>query len=129
MASGKLVRAPAGSICERIRIARNLVGMTRAELGRYVGVKPSAARQWEGRGGTTPRINHLAGIASITGTAFEWLATGRGPATLSNSEQQPVLVAEVFARDSQEERVLLAFRRINSRYREPIVQFIEGLRQ
>jgi transcriptional regulator with XRE-family HTH domain len=121
------IRAPRGSIRERIRIARDRAGLTRSELGRRVGVRPSAARQWESRGATTPRMEHLAGIASVTGVAFEWIATGRGMIAMPNGEDQPVLVAEVFARDGDEERLLTAFRRINPRHRELFVRLIEGL--
>ncbi len=127
MGMARVVRAPSGSIRERIRIARDRAGLSRAELGRRVGVKPSAARQWESRGATTPRIDHLASIASVTGVAFEWMATGRGPMMLPKGEEQPVLVVEVFARDSDEERLLTAFRRVNPRHRDPLVRLVEGL--
>ena len=118
---------PHGSIRDRIRIARDRAGLTRADLGRRVGVGPSAARQWESRGATTPRIEHLASIAAVTGVAFEWIATGRGLMALPNSEEQPVLVEEVFARDADEERLLIAFRRVNARHREHLIRLVEGL--
>jgi transcriptional regulator with XRE-family HTH domain len=127
MGMAKTIRAPSGTIRERIRIARDRAELTRAELGRRVGVRPSAARQWESRGATTPRIDHLAKIATVTGVAFEWMATGRGPMALPNGEEQAVIVVEVFARDADEERLLTAFRRINPRHREPVVKLVEGL--
>ena len=61
------------------------------------------------------------------GVAFEWIATGRGLMALPNSEEQPVLVEEVFARDADEERLLIAFRRVNARHREHLIRLIEGL--
>jgi len=123
----KATRPPTGSIGERIRIARTRSGLTRAELGRRVGVKPSASRQWEQREATTPSVEHLTRVASVTGVAFEWLATGRGPSALPNGEDQPVLIAEAFARDSQEERLLSAFRRVLLKHREHLVRLAEGL--
>jgi transcriptional regulator with XRE-family HTH domain len=118
---------PSASIGERIRIARDRAGLTRAELGRRVGVRPSASRQWEQRDATTPSVTHLAQIAAVTGVAFEWLATGRGSLRLAESEDQPVLVAETFARDAQEERLLDGFRRVVAKHREHLVRLVEGL--
>lgn len=120
-------RSSSVSIRERIRIARDRAGLTRAELGRRVGVRPSAARQWESREGTTPSVDHLTSIAQVSGVAFEWLATGRGVIGLINGEDQPVLVGEVFARDAQEERLLTALRHVTPRYREVVVRLVEGL--
>lgn len=62
----------------RIRQARLRAGMTQAALARRVGVKRSAATQWEHPSGTVPCMEHLIAVALATGVHLEWLATGRG---------------------------------------------------
>ena len=62
----------------RIRQARLRAGMTQAALARRVGVKRSAATQWEHPSGTVPSMEHLIAVALATGVHLEWLATGRG---------------------------------------------------
>jgi len=71
----------------RIRQARLRAGMTQAALARRVGVKRSAATQWEHPSGTVPSMEHLIAVALATGVHLEWLATGRGPqATADDAE-------------------------------------------
>jgi transcriptional regulator with XRE-family HTH domain len=115
------------SIHERIQQARVTAGFSRAELARRVGVGPSAAVQWENASGTAPTLENLARIAIATGVAFEWLATGRGSARLTPTDEDPTVVAATFARDLYEERMLTAVRTLPSVKREAVVEFLERL--
>ena len=117
-------RAFSGPLSTRIRHARRLIGSTQAALANALGVGPSAVAQWELPTGTSPTLGHLTEIAKATGVAFEWLATGRGPVAIGDSEA-PAIDAISFATDQAEDRLLVAFRRVPSRKRESFVRWME----
>lgn len=64
---------------ERIREARQQLKASQETLAAQVGVTRGAVAQWEMPTGTAPSVENLIKIASLSGVAFEWLATGRGP--------------------------------------------------
>lgn len=109
----------------RIRRARVSTGLTQSELARRLGIQRSAVTQWERAGGTNPSLGHLASIACETGVTFEWLATGRGAARPGEGEFDIALVADDYARDELETRMLAALRRISGRRREAAVKVVE----
>ena len=111
---------------DRIRSAREQSGLSRAALARRIGVRPSAAVQWESVDGTKPSVENLTRIASALGIRFEWLATGRG-AMQHIDEGAQALVSDAFAHDSFEERILVAVRRIPKNKREAFAVFLEAL--
>lgn len=123
-------RAPASkhsvALADRIRHARRLSRLSQAALARRLGVVPSAVAQWEGRRGTSPTAGNLARIAEVTGVSFEWLATGRGASALPITEL-PAVAPESIAQDMIEERLLLSFRKLPQRKREPFVRWLELL--
>jgi len=114
------------TLADRIRHARRLARMSQASLARRLGVVPSAVAQWEGPRGTSPTAANLARIAEVTGVAFEWLATGRGASALPVTEL-PAVAPESIAQDMVEERLLLSFRKLPQRKREPFVRWLELL--
>jgi len=117
-------RTFSGPLSSRIRHARRLTNLSQAGLAKAVHVGPSAAAQWELPSGTSPTIDHLIEIAVLSGVAFEWLATGRGPVALSGHEA-PAIDASSFATDQIEDRLLTAFRRVPSRRRDTFVRWME----
>lgn len=114
-------------IRERIGSARQAANLSRAELARQVGVRASAAAQWEQHEGTAPSVENLARIAAATGVAFEWLATGRGPMRASSNEEAPAVILEAFAQNLFEERLLRLGRRVPPRKREALLATLELL--
>jgi transcriptional regulator with XRE-family HTH domain len=113
------------TIAERVGMAREQVGMGCAELARQVGVRPSAAVQWEAEHGTAPSVENLSRIATVTRTAFEWLATGRGSkAPQADGETQAVALSD-FAQNPYEERWLRAGHRVPPRLRKSPLKFLE----
>lgn len=98
--------------------------MTQAAFAKALGVGASAVAQWELPSGTSPTIQHLIDIAVLSGVAFEWLATGRGPAGLVGHEAPAVDVVS-FTTDQSEDRLLAAYRRIPVRKRESFVRWME----
>ena len=117
-------RGFSGPLPSRIRHARRMAGFTQAALAKGVGTGSSAVAQWELPAGTSPTVEHLVKIAVSCGVAFEWLATGRGPISLAQSET-PAVDLSSFAADHVEDRLLIAFRRIPARKREMFVRWLE----
>lgn len=112
---------------ERIRQAREANDLNRAELARRVGVKPSAAVQWEQPAGTLPSAANLAKIAKITGVSFEWLATGRGTSRLLATRETSAIEIASFAHNLFEERLLQTARAMPPKARDSLVRFLEAL--
>jgi transcriptional regulator with XRE-family HTH domain len=107
----------------RVRFARLLAKLSKAELARRVGVCLSAAVQWELPKGTSPTVNNLVKIATIAGVAFEWLATGRGSPKLPGPLQ--VLAS---ADDLEfETRLLVTVRAIARDHREVVIDFARSM--
>jgi transcriptional regulator with XRE-family HTH domain len=100
-----------------------LAELTQSGLAKAVHVGPSAVAQWE-LPNATWTIDHLKQIAVLSGVAFEWLITGRGPVALTNHEA-PAVDSTSFATDQIEDRLLSAFRRGPSRRRETFVRCME----
>lgn len=113
------------SIAERVRMAREEAGLSCAELARRVGVRPSAAVQWEAEHGTTPSVENLSRIAAITRTAFEWLATGRGSKAAEAAGENQAVALSDFAQSPYEERWLRIGRKVPPRLREALLKFLE----
>lgn len=117
----------AQSLAVRIRSARTLGGLTQTEFAKRIGVQRSAVAQWEQYDGTTPSVENLIRIAMATGVQFEWLATGRGTQRIDSSTAETGVVLDEYAQDAVESRLLVAFRRLGRRQREPLVALIELL--
>jgi transcriptional regulator with XRE-family HTH domain len=109
---------------ERVRIARTLAKMTKAELARRVGVCLSAAVQWEHPNGTSPTVANLVRIATLCGIAFEWLATGRGSPELADALNTPAIGDEDI---DFEIRLLQAARGVPRERREFVVEFARSI--
>jgi len=107
----------------RLRQAREMMGISKSELARRIGVRPSAAIQWERENGTFPSTSHLIHIAIISNVSFDWLATGRGFAR----GQLETLSADSIAIDFFEENLLTLCRRLPQNARAPLIAFLKGL--
>lgn len=112
---------------ERIRQARELMGLSRAELALKVGVGTSAAVQWELLKGTSPSVGNLATIAQVTDVSFEWLATGRGPARLAQADEPFALHKDCIAHDLYEEQILILARKVPRAHRDHLVRYLTAV--
>jgi len=117
-------RAFTGPRPNRIRHARRLAHLTQAKLAESIGVGASAVAQWELPNGTSPTVEHLDRIAAVCHVSFEWLATGRGNA-VKGVEETPAVDTLQLTADEFEDRLLVAFRRMGRRKREPFVRWME----
>lgn len=114
------------ALSTRIRKARLLAGLSQAGLAQRVGVRRSAATQWEHPNGTVPSMHHLLRIAAETGACAEWLATGRGPMRPESAPADPATAAQA-ARDAGEDALLALFRRLSPAKRRIAMRMLEVL--
>lgn len=114
---------------ERIRLARRAAGMSQNQLAQAVGVQRSAVSHWEAPLGKNPSVSHLREMALVTGTQFEWLATGRGEMPLSKDMQlDSIATAEaLLIEDPLEFRLVEAFRAAPLRTRLSLLEVMEEL--
>ena len=115
------------TLFSRVREARKLMGVSRAELARRVGVKPSAAVQWEHEEGTAPSVRNLIKIATEADVSFEWLATGRGMARPKALREVSAVTTDDFAHNMFEEQLLVLSRDVPTRWREPLILFLRTI--
>ncbi|AUB80065.1 hypothetical protein THSYN_03185 [Candidatus Thiodictyon syntrophicum] len=117
------------SISERIREAREVKGLSQADLAATVGVSRGACGHWE-QGKTVPSVEHLAGVATVLGVRFEWLATGRGRRDYDPAvgEEHSVSWGPSVPAVSQEERELIAvLARLPPVSRLRLVEFLRSI--
>ena len=117
----------ASTLRERIRQAREILGMTRAQLARLVGVGTSAAVQWEQANGTSPSVANLIAIAQVTEVSFEWLATGRGMARVKADGEVSAIHKDCMAHDLYEEQILTLSRKVPRPQREPLLGYLQAV--
>jgi len=119
-------------LADRIRSARRGAKLTQTGLAARVGVTPSAAAQWEHPYGTSPGVQRLRLIATVTGVMFEWLATGVGDArrrrASGGNDTTSALKIQVFAQDDAEEVLLNRFRALSPRARQMLSGFLEDIK-
>lgn len=112
---------------QRIRMARSHAGLSQRDLATRIGIKRSAVTQWEHPHGTRPSVEHLIGVATETGTGFEWLATGRGPAALDPLDTTPAVAMDDYASDEFEARALCQLRRMPLSRKRMAVAILETM--
>jgi transcriptional regulator with XRE-family HTH domain len=66
------------TVGERVKLARERAGMSKAEFCRRTGVGGAYPYQLEGGMIKSPSAERLARFASALGVSFLWLATGEG---------------------------------------------------
>lgn len=73
---------------DRLAAAREAAGMTQAQLGQRLGVRPKTLRDWE-NDVSEPRANRLQMLAALLGVSLRWLLTGEGSDVSPPDEQAP----------------------------------------
>lgn len=113
----------------RMRLARRHIGLSQAELAERVGVHRSAVSHWESPGGHSPSLSNIRRVAKVANVHFEWLATGRGPMSISeNVLLDSIKAAEgLFVDDALELRLIEAMRRAPVSARITLVEIAEHL--
>ena len=62
---------------DRVAAAREMAGMSQAELARRLGVRVSTLRKWE-NDVSEPRANRLSMMAGLLNVSMMWLINGQG---------------------------------------------------
>lgn len=62
---------------DRVAAAREMAGMSQAELARRLGVRVSTLRKWE-NDVSEPRANRLSIMAGLLNVSMMWLINGQG---------------------------------------------------
>lgn len=109
----------------RIRSARIRAGLSQAELAIQISVSRTAVANWESsKSRTRPSSERLEAISHKTGVSWEWLATGRGSASVSNDD---ALAADVdLVEDPVERRLLELFRQGKTAYKQALIALLES---
>lgn len=111
----------------RFRKARRLAKLSQSELAQLVGVRRSAVSQWEAPGGKRPGMANLCAVAVANNVRLEWLATGRGPMTLTEDERLDAIVAVdgLMLDDPDEVSLIRIFRRLPNKAQILIMELAE----
>ena len=114
---------------DRVRLARRHAGLSQAKLAQAIGVQRSAVSHWESPQGKNPSVDHLRTVATVTGVAFEWLATGRGKMQLSEDAMLDSVSAAdaILVEDPLELRLVTSVREASPRTRIAMVEILEEL--
>lgn len=110
-------------------MARRHTGLSQTELAERVGVQRSAVSHWEGGHARNPSISNIRRVAEVTGVHFEWLATGRGPMSVSGEILLDAVEAAegLFVDDNLEVRLIRALRGAPVAARIALVELAEHL--
>lgn len=99
------------SFGERLRLARESVGLTQVELAQRLGVRQNQVSQWES-GNTGPKRDRLAALAATVKSSLEWLLSGIGKAprgalaepALGKVRSKPITEADLDREEAAERR-------------------------
>ncbi|WP_425491660.1 helix-turn-helix domain-containing protein [Luteimonas fraxinea] len=111
---------------ERIRSARRSTGLSQTRFAERVGVHRSAVAQWERPGGCNPSLEKLVLITVVSGVGMDWLVSGRAPERSLKLEGITAVSLEYLAKDSMEERALVAVRSVPASSKIKFVDQIES---
>lgn len=117
------------NINARIKQARVAAGISQIRLATLLGVTRSAVSQWESEHGTVPRPEHLARLAELLHTDYEWLATGK-----KSREEKPVSVIREdtpsrykSALSPEQEELLKLYGALSLKSRLALMEFLKTL--
>ncbi|MDT0496238.1 helix-turn-helix transcriptional regulator [Algiphilus sp. W345] len=114
------------SLYQRVREARNKLGLSQESLAAELKVSRSAVAQWENEAGTRPSVENLVALARRSGMAFEYLATGRGarvfgaPIVAEAAPHYQVLTV-------QQQQLLACFDALSPRQRGSLLELLAPL--
>ncbi|MEC9357359.1 MAG: helix-turn-helix transcriptional regulator [Pseudomonadota bacterium] len=111
------------SLYQRVREARNRLGLSQESLAAELKVSRSAVAQWENEAGTRPSVDNLVALARRSGMAFEYLATGRGARIFGT----PIVAEEApryQALTAQQQQLLACFDALSPRQRSALLELL-----
>lgn len=69
----------------RLKVARELAGLTREQLARRIGVETASIAAWESDS-RAPRANRVMTLAGLLGVSIGWLLEGREDGYMANGQ-------------------------------------------
>ena len=105
----------------RIKMAREIRGLSPSGLARRIGVRPASCSHWESCR-SDPSITNLSKLAVILDVDFDWLATGRGNMQYGEGLRASPYPAEIIPPDQQE--LLAAYQRLKPRRQKELLDFL-----
>ncbi len=109
----------------RIRQARHHAGFSQQEMSERIGVTRGAVANWESVGATAPTVEHMLKLARLTRVNFEWLATGHGAMTFTETAPAQAHPLPDVVRDGDERWLLQLFRQVPKRQRALVLDVVE----
>ena len=101
----------AATFGDRVAGAREVAGMTQAQLSRRLGIKKATLQGWE-QDLSEPRANKLSMMAGVLNVSMTWLITGEGEGMSQPADE--VIVAGDFS------DILVELREIRSEMRNNV---------
>lgn len=101
----------AATFGDRVAGAREVAGMTQAQLSRRLGIKKATLQGWE-QDLSEPRANKLSMLAGVLNVSMTWLITGEGEGMSQPADE--VIVAGDFS------DILVELREIRSEMRNNV---------
>jgi len=110
---------------ERLRSARQAMGLTQEQLGFALGVTKSSVSAWE-TGRETPSFTLLPGLRKTLQRSLDELICGPGRSTAASLREEAAdyRLETISARDPREQALLLRFRSLPPRRRAALLELI-----
>lgn len=110
-------------LSDRIKLAREQVGLNQAELANRIGVSGNAVCKLESGSSKALRSTTLMRMANVLGQSAEWLADGTG----SFAEVAPLPKAEKIKLSEDERNLVESFRTMTDADRKVVIRMIHAL--
>lgn len=111
-------------ISERIKLARNKLGVSGDKVSAAMGLSRSICSQWE-RGISNPSTAHLVKLSKILGVSFAWIATGGSEVEKADKERQINQGELKILKQTQLLKMTKEFNRMDLGQQEKLVNFLQ----
>lgn len=93
MPANKAARLPTmNTLSERVVYILNHTDLSPSEIARRIGCKPQSISQWKNGNTANLKNDLLFAFSDVTGFEARWIATGRGPQRMEDSEKERALL-------------------------------------
>ena len=116
------------TLANRIREAREKVGLSQAEVAKSLNISASAVNQWEQGLSKNIKLEHFFDLAALLQQDPQWLGAGTVfPQRRRTRATLPARCQPVVSLNGDEKVLLHHFRRLPDKLRRQLLKFIRGL--